>query len=46
VGDAAQGLFNLPELQQLQGAIRLDLRDVRRIGDDLRILARPRAFTS
>jgi len=42
VGDAAQGLFNLPELQQLHGAIRLDLRDVRRIGEDLRILARPR----
>ena len=44
VGEAAQGLFNLPELQQLQGAVRLDLREVRRIGEDLRILARPRTL--
>jgi len=41
VGDAARGLFNLPELVGLEGAIRLELRDVRRIGGDLRILARP-----
>ncbi len=41
VGEAAQGLFNLPELQQLQGATRLTLREVRQIGQDLRILARP-----
>ena len=41
VGDAAQGLFNLPELTRLDGAVRLDLRDVRRIGADLRLIARP-----
>jgi diaminohydroxyphosphoribosylaminopyrimidine deaminase/5-amino-6-(5-phosphoribosylamino)uracil reductase len=41
VGDAAQGLFDLPELAHLDGAMRLDLCDVRRIGGDLRILARP-----
>lgn len=41
VGDAAQGLFNLPELAQLDKAVRLDLRDVRRIGSDLRLIARP-----
>ncbi|NMG73138.1 bifunctional diaminohydroxyphosphoribosylaminopyrimidine deaminase/5-amino-6-(5-phosphoribosylamino)uracil reductase RibD [Aromatoleum diolicum] len=41
VGDAAQGLFNLPELSQLDRAVRLDLRDVRRIGSDLRLIARP-----
>lgn len=41
VGEAAQGLFRLPELASLDGAIRLDLRDVRKIGTDLRILARP-----
>ncbi|NMF90153.1 bifunctional diaminohydroxyphosphoribosylaminopyrimidine deaminase/5-amino-6-(5-phosphoribosylamino)uracil reductase RibD [Aromatoleum petrolei] len=43
VGDAAQGLFNLPELTALDEAVRLDLRDVRSIGNDLRIIARPRA---
>ncbi|NMG29768.1 bifunctional diaminohydroxyphosphoribosylaminopyrimidine deaminase/5-amino-6-(5-phosphoribosylamino)uracil reductase RibD [Aromatoleum evansii] len=43
VGDAAQGLFNLPELATLDKAVRLDMRDVRRIGNDLRIIARPRA---
>ncbi|MBD5802052.1 Riboflavin biosynthesis protein RibD [Azoarcus sp. Aa7] len=41
VGDAAQGLFNLPELAALDKAVRLDLRDVRRIGGDLRVIARP-----
>ena len=41
VGDAAQGLFNLPELVQLDRAIRLQWRDVCFIGDDLRLLARP-----
>jgi diaminohydroxyphosphoribosylaminopyrimidine deaminase/5-amino-6-(5-phosphoribosylamino)uracil reductase len=41
-GDAARGLFNLPELQQLDHAIRLRLCDIRKIGSDLRILARPR----
>ena len=43
VGDAAQGLFNLTELTNLDRAPRLELRDVRRIGPDLRILARPSA---
>lgn len=40
-GDAAQGLFNLPELTELGAARRLRLRDVRQVGTDLRILARP-----
>lgn len=42
-GDSAQGLFNLPELTRLAGACRLDLRDIRQIGPDLRVLARPLA---
>ncbi|HQV07963.1 MAG TPA: bifunctional diaminohydroxyphosphoribosylaminopyrimidine deaminase/5-amino-6-(5-phosphoribosylamino)uracil reductase RibD [Thauera sp.] len=42
VGDAAQGLFNLPELASLQGATRLDVRDLRTIGPDLRLIARLR----
>lgn len=41
VGDAAQGLFNLPELTQLDAAVRLTLHDVRAVGSDLRIIARP-----
>lgn len=43
VGDAAQGLFNLPGLSALDGATRLDIRDLRMIGGDLRLLARPQA---
>lgn len=43
VGDAAQGLFNLPALTRLDTALRLDIRDLRRIGDDFRLIARPRA---
>lgn len=41
VGDAAQGLFKLPALTRLEGATRLDIRDLRRIGADLRLIARP-----
>ncbi len=41
VGDDAQGLFNLPALTDLGLAKRLDLREVRTVGKDLRILARP-----
>lgn len=40
-GDAAQGLFDLPALQRLDGATRLDIRDLRRVGADLRLIARP-----
>lgn len=42
VGDAAQGLFNLAALTRLDTALRLDVRDLRRIGDDFRLIARPR----
>lgn len=41
VGHAAQGLFALPELATLADAVRLDLYDIRRIGPDLRLRARP-----
>jgi len=40
VGDMAHGLFNLSALTRLEDATRLDLRDVRQIGRDIRILAR------
>ena len=40
VGDRARGMFDLPQLDALSQRHALDLRDVRRIGPDLRILAR------
>ncbi|MPZ43867.1 MAG: bifunctional diaminohydroxyphosphoribosylaminopyrimidine deaminase/5-amino-6-(5-phosphoribosylamino)uracil reductase RibD [Betaproteobacteria bacterium] len=40
LGDRARGMFDLPELNSLGERHALDLRDVRRIGADLRILAR------
>jgi len=41
VGDAARGLFNLPALISLQDKRQLVFHDIRQIGPDLRILARP-----
>ena len=40
MGDAAHGMFNLPELKVLADQRRLAFTDVRQIGPDLRILAR------
>ena len=41
LGDTARGLFSLPALESLDERVRLAIDDVRRIGDDLRIIARP-----
>ena len=41
VGDRARGMFALPELEDLSQRIALELRDLRQIGPDIRILARP-----
>ena len=41
VGDAARGLFNLPGLSSLADKRELAFRDVRLVGRDLRIIARP-----
>ncbi|AUL99406.1 riboflavin biosynthesis protein RibD [Rhodocyclaceae bacterium] len=41
LGEAAQGLFRLPELSALEDAIRLRIVDLRLVGGDLRLLARP-----
>ena len=41
VGDNAQGVFNLAAMTGLEQACRLHLHDIRRVGDDIRILARP-----
>ena len=40
VGDNANGLFNLPELTSLDGKQRLQIRDLRQVGADIRVLAR------
>jgi diaminohydroxyphosphoribosylaminopyrimidine deaminase/5-amino-6-(5-phosphoribosylamino)uracil reductase len=40
LGDAALGMFDLPELTALEQRIDLKIRELRRIGEDLRILAR------
>lgn len=42
MGHAASGLFNLPELTRLDGKRLLQIRDLRQIGEDIRLIARPR----
>ena len=42
IGHEASGLFNLPELTNLDGKRRLQIRDLRQIGEDIRLIARPR----
>ena len=41
MGDDAKGLFHLPGLGQMKDRIALDIKDVRSIGKDIRITARP-----
>ncbi len=40
IGDKARGMFDLPELADLSGRQQLSIIDHRRIGSDLRLLAR------
>ncbi len=40
IGHQASGLFNLPELESLDGKRLLQLRDVRQLGEDIRLIAR------
>ena len=40
IGEDARGMFNLPELTDLSGRRRAIIRDVRMVGDDVRLLAR------
>ena len=40
IGDAASGLFNLPELTTLDGKRCLQIRDLRQLGEDIRLIAR------
>ncbi len=40
IGHEAAGLFNLPELLSLDGKRQLQVRDLRQIGQDIRVVAR------
>ena len=40
LGDKALGMFDLPELAELAGRRELEVRDLRMIGPDIRVLAR------
>ena len=42
IGHAASGLFNLPELTTLADKQALQIRDLRQLGEDIRLIARPR----
>lgn len=41
LGDTAQGMFHLPPLDSLAGRRKLKITGVTRVGEDLRMLARP-----
>ena len=43
LGDAARGMFTLPTVTAMRDRVGLEITGVTRIGDDLRIDARPRA---
>ena len=40
IGHDASGLFNLPELTTLDGKKALKIRDLRQLGEDIRLIAR------
>jgi diaminohydroxyphosphoribosylaminopyrimidine deaminase/5-amino-6-(5-phosphoribosylamino)uracil reductase len=40
IGHAAAGIFNLPALATLDGRQRLQVRDLRQVGEDIRLIAR------
>jgi diaminohydroxyphosphoribosylaminopyrimidine deaminase/5-amino-6-(5-phosphoribosylamino)uracil reductase len=41
LGNKARGMFDLPALKDLAGRYDLKITDLRKIGNDLRLLARP-----
>ncbi len=41
LGEKAQGMFGLPEMTALSERCELEIKDIRQIGDDIRIIARP-----
>ncbi len=42
MGAQAHGMFNIPGLERMQDRVALDVRDVRAVGDDWRVVARVR----
>ena len=40
IGDSGRGMFSLPEFTELAQKIPLWIRDVSRVGDDIRVIAR------
>jgi diaminohydroxyphosphoribosylaminopyrimidine deaminase/5-amino-6-(5-phosphoribosylamino)uracil reductase len=46
LGDAAQGMVDLPAAPTLDARLRLNLFSVERVGDDLRLLLRPAAVAT
>jgi diaminohydroxyphosphoribosylaminopyrimidine deaminase/5-amino-6-(5-phosphoribosylamino)uracil reductase len=40
IGDSGRGMFSLPEITALDRKVGLSIREVQRVGDDVRILAR------
>jgi diaminohydroxyphosphoribosylaminopyrimidine deaminase/5-amino-6-(5-phosphoribosylamino)uracil reductase len=40
IGDAAHGMFHLPELADLAGRRQLAVRDLQMVGPDIRVVAR------
>ena len=43
MGDDARGLFHLPWIEKMEDRIPLEIREIRQIGNDLRVIAAPRA---
>ena len=41
LGDAAQGMLDLPAFSSLESRIKLKVLSLERLGEDLRIVARP-----
>lgn len=41
IGDAARGMFHLPQLDDLSGRRGLKIHDLRMVGGDIRVIARP-----
>ena len=41
MGDATKGLFHLPGLEEMKDRIELEIKDVRSVGRDIRITAKP-----
>ncbi len=41
MGDGARGLFHLPGLEKMEDRLELDITDLRQVGEEIRITARP-----